>query len=127
MPDENYRNALREAKHQRDLLKDYLNNIQFGALLGRTTGSNYPGAEEADMYQSFSGLPQLFQELLFKLVLHQCPTNFQQISPTFFKIFKQITSLIIMFNNFNTNFSKCFPIFEIAQNSNLPKICQCFC
>ena len=60
MPDENYRNPAREAKHQRDLLKDYFNHV--GALAGRRTGSemcqpNTLGSEEAGIYQSFSGLP----------------------------------------------------------------------
>ena len=33
VPDENYRNPLREAKHQRDLLKEYFNHV--GALAGQ--------------------------------------------------------------------------------------------
>ena len=33
VPDDNYRNPLREAKHQRDLLKDYFNHV--GALAGQ--------------------------------------------------------------------------------------------
>ena len=33
MPDDNYRNPSREAKHQRDLLKDYFNHV--GALAGQ--------------------------------------------------------------------------------------------
>ena len=33
VPDDNYRNPSREAKHQRDLLKDYFNNV--GALAGQ--------------------------------------------------------------------------------------------
>ena len=32
-PDENFRNPSREAKHQRELLKDYFNNL--GALAGQ--------------------------------------------------------------------------------------------
>ena len=32
VPEDNYRNPLREAKHQRDLLKDYFNDL--GALAG---------------------------------------------------------------------------------------------
>ena len=33
VPDDNYRNPLREAKHQQDLLKDYFNHL--GALAGQ--------------------------------------------------------------------------------------------
>ena len=33
MPNENYRNPLKEAKHQRELLKDYFNHM--GALAGQ--------------------------------------------------------------------------------------------
>ena len=33
VPDEKYRNPLREAKHQRELLKDYFNHM--GALAGQ--------------------------------------------------------------------------------------------
>ena len=33
VPDDNYRNPLREAKHQQDILKDYLNHV--GALAGQ--------------------------------------------------------------------------------------------
>ena len=33
VPDGNYRNASRESKHQRDLLKDYFNHL--GALAGQ--------------------------------------------------------------------------------------------
>ena len=33
VPDDNYRNSLREAIHQRNLLKDYFNHV--GALVGQ--------------------------------------------------------------------------------------------
>ena len=33
VPDDNYRNLLKEAKHQRDLMKDYFNHV--GALTGQ--------------------------------------------------------------------------------------------
>ena len=33
MPDENYRNLFREAKHQQEILKDYFNPV--GALAGQ--------------------------------------------------------------------------------------------
>ena len=52
-PDENCRNPLREAKHQRDQLKDYFNHA--GAFAGQIL---------------FFRSTQLFQELLFKLMLH---------------------------------------------------------
>ena len=65
IPNENYRNPLRAAKHQRELLQDYLKNV--GHWLGRRTGSEMRqpttlGAE-AGIYQSFSGLLSiLFQD-----------------------------------------------------------------
>ena len=73
VPNDNYMNPLREAKHQRELLKDYFNHM--GALDGRTGSEKYQpttrGAEAA-IYQSFSELlsvlfrtTQLFQKLLF--------------------------------------------------------------
>ena len=37
VPNDNYRNPSREAKHQQELLKDYLNHV--GHWLGRRTGS----------------------------------------------------------------------------------------
>ena len=58
---ENLRNPSREAKHQRDLLKDYFNHV--GRWLGRRTefkkteGSRLRGGH-AVIYQSFSGLPK---------------------------------------------------------------------
>ena len=55
------RNPSREAKHQRDLLKDYFNHV--GALAGQEdrvqedSGEKAEGGEHAVIYQSFSGLP----------------------------------------------------------------------
>ena len=83
VPNENYRNPSRGTKHQQELLKDYF--IMWGHWLGRTGSEILQpttlGAE-AGIYQSFSGLlsglfrtNQLFQELLFKLVLLKLPTN----------------------------------------------------
>ena len=74
VPDDNYRNPLKEAKHQRDLLKDYF--------------------KEAGTYQSFSGLPNHINKFYLCLCLFQqikkksFPTSFQTIS-------KDLTSLII--------------------------------
>ena len=56
VPNDNYRNPSTDAKHQRELLKDYCNQV--GDWLGRMTGSEMCqpdtlGPEEADIYQSF--------------------------------------------------------------------------
>ena len=59
MPDDNYRNPLRETKYQRDLLKDCFNTV--GALVGqedRISDGSYPGGRQVfHLYQSFLGLP----------------------------------------------------------------------
>ena len=74
MPDENYRNHLREEKHQPDLLKDYFHHLS--ALAGQ---EDMRYEKELSYYLSvLLRTTQLFQELLLKLVLHQCPINFQQ-------------------------------------------------
>ena len=102
---ENYRNPSRKPNINKNYSRTTL--ITWGHWLGRRTGSNMRqpttlGAE-AGIYQSFSGLLsvlfktyQLFQELLFTLLLLKVPTNFQTKSnlfPTIFKsISKQITS-----------------------------------
>ena len=94
---ENYRNPSREAQHQQEQVIDHFNYV--GALAGRMTGSEMcqPTKLEAEagIYQSFCGLlsvlfktNQLFQTLLFKLVLLKLPTNFQRKSnsvPTSFQ------------------------------------------
>ena len=58
VPGENHRNPSGEAKHKRDILKDYF--IHIFALAGqglRCEEELHLGTEEADFYQSFSGLP----------------------------------------------------------------------
>ena len=66
------------------------------------------GTEEADIYQSFSGVPNFSQEILSELVLlptflkknkksNMCPSNFKTIS-------NQITSPVKMFNDGNPKF-----------------------
>ena len=98
VPDDNSRNPSREAKYQRDLLKDYFKHT-LGDSLSRRTGSdmfqpNTLGAEGAGIYQSFTGLPNYSK----KFYLSWCCSNFQQISkenpfpPSFKTISKQITS-----------------------------------
>ena len=76
VPNENYRNPLREAKHQRELLKDYL--IMWGHWLGRIGPEicqpSTLGAE-AGIYLSFSGLPKYST----KFYLSWCCSNFIQI------------------------------------------------
>ena len=62
--DDKYRNPTKEAKDQRDLLTDYFNH------LGTLAGQEHPIIRTT----------QLFQELLFKLVLQQFPANFPQKS-----------------------------------------------
>ena len=97
---ENYRNPLREAKYQRELLKDYFNHVRH--WLGRRPGSEMcqPATlgAEAGMYQSFSGLlsvlfrtNQLFQELLFQLVLLKLATFFLKRNPL---DFQQVSKLL---------------------------------
>ena len=63
VPNDNYRNPSREAKHQRELLKDYFNHMgridwagqdSEGAEMCQPTT---PGSEEAGIHQSFLGLP----------------------------------------------------------------------
>ena len=109
VPEENHRN-LREAKHQRDLPKDFFNHI--GALAGQedrigVVKSNNP-REISWHLSAFFRTTQLFQEFLLILTLHRCPTNFPKISkkiPTIFQsVCEQIKSPIIILNNFNTSF-----------------------
>ena len=82
------------------LLKDYFNHD--GALarqekrIRRCEKGQHLGLKLASIssFQDYSFLQNFFT---FKLVLHQCPTNFQQVS-------KQITSLKIMCDNLETSF-----------------------
>ena len=57
VPDDNYRNPSREAKHQQDLVKKYFNHV--GALAGQGAGSEMGvtlGTEEADNYYSHAAV-----------------------------------------------------------------------
>ena len=72
VPDDNYRNHSREAKHQQDLLKDYFNH--HGALAGQEhrlwdVSTNYVGDRRSWHLSVLFRTTQLFQELSFKLVL----------------------------------------------------------
>ena len=92
VPNENYRNPSREAKHQRELLKDYFNHVRH--WLGRWTGSvicqpTILGAD-AFTYQSFSRLlsvsfrtNQLFQELRELFVAVAAGTDDHVLLPCF--------------------------------------------
>ena len=112
-PNENYRNPLREAKHQLELLKDYFNHV--GALDGQKdriwdVSTNNLGAE-AGIYQSFLGLlsvlfrtTQLFPELLLP--------GIAQISN---KFPKKIQS------NFQNYFK---PNYKSPVENNQPKLCK---
>ena len=56
--DDNYRIPFREAKHQRDLLKDYFNHLgTFAGLGSEIYQATILGTEDAGIYQSVSGLP----------------------------------------------------------------------
>ena len=86
-----------------------------GHWLGRRTGSemsqpNTLGAEEAVIYQSFSGLPNYSKNFY----LSWCCSNFQRKSnplPTSFKtISNQITSPVRLLKNFNRSYVKMSPI-----------------
>ena len=97
VPNENHRNPSREAKHQRNLLKDNFNYI--GALAGQEDRvydikRNYPGYKRSWHLSVIFRTTPLFQKLLFELVLHQCPTNFQQISQKFPTILQTISKQI---------------------------------
>ena len=74
VPNENYRNPSREAKHQQELLKDY--SIMWGQW----------------HISVFFRTIQLFQELLFKLVSLKFSTNFQTKSNPFPTSFKTISN-----------------------------------
>ena len=77
MPDDNYRNLLKEAKHQRDLLKDCFNHV--GALArqeDRILDGSYHWDRRSWHLSVLFRTTQLFQELLFEQVL--LPTNFSQ-------------------------------------------------
>ena len=97
VPNDTYRNPLREAKHQQDLLKHYFNHVE--TLAGQedriSVATNNPGGRIWHLLVLFR-INQLFQELLFKLVLLKIPINFQSksnLSPTSSKtISSQITS-----------------------------------
>ena len=54
---ENLRNPSREAKHQRDLLKDYFNHVGGAGWAGGQSLRRLRD-ENAVIYQSFSGLPK---------------------------------------------------------------------
>ena len=79
VPDDNYRKLLKEVKHQQDLLK--IISIIFVHWLVMRTESDMGatlGTEEANIYQSFSGLPNYSKNFYY---LSWCCSNFQTISP----------------------------------------------
>ena len=90
LPDD-YRNRSRDAKHQQDLLKDYINHLD--ALAGQEdrisdVSTNYPGDRRSWHLSVLFRTTQLFQELSFKQMLHKIPNNFpkrgfQQVSKLF--------------------------------------------
>ena len=86
---ENYRNPLMEAKHQLDLLKDYFNHV--GALAGQDLRcvSKQPWGQKKLASVLFL-TTQLFQEILFKLMLFKIQTNFQTKSNLFSTSFQII-------------------------------------
>ena len=84
VPDDNYRNPFREAKHQRDLQNDYFNHV--GHLLGRRTGSemwqpNTLGQKKLTSISPCQDYP-IIPRILFKLVLLKFSTNFRRKSKT---------------------------------------------
>ena len=67
VPDDSFRNPVREAKIQRDLLKDYFNHL--GALPGHydrmlNVKRNYPGDQRSLHLSVIFKTTQLLQELL---------------------------------------------------------------
>ena len=113
MPDENYRNPLREAKHQKDLLKDYFNHV--GALAGQEdrichVNRNYPGDRRSwhlsVLFRTTQLLKKTFIQASVPRMPHKFQTNFPKISKKFQTISKQITSPTIMLINFTTRFFK---------------------
>ena len=84
--DDNFRTPSREAKHQRDLLKDYFNHV--GILAGQEdrisdVSTNKPGGRRGWHLSVLFRTTQLLPDLLFKLVLLKIPTNFQRKSNLF--------------------------------------------
>ena len=74
MPDENYRNPLREAKHQLEVLKDYFNHI--GALAGqedriRDVSTKNPGGRSWHLSVLFRATQRIFYSKNF----YQCCLN----------------------------------------------------
>ena len=105
--DDNYRNPSREAIQQQDTLKECFNH--YGYWRGRMTGPEMCqpttlGPEEADIYQSFSGLPSYSKN--FYLIW--CCLNFQRkynsFSASFKTVLNQITSPLL--KNFNPSYVK---------------------
>ena len=86
MPDDNYRNLSREAKHQRELLTVYFNHL--GALAGQEDMGATLGIEEAGIYLSFSGLPNYSKKFYLSWIASNKfpknnPIHFQQVSKLF--------------------------------------------
>ena len=82
MPNGNYRTPLREAKHQRDLLKDYFNHVGSLAVQEDRT--------EADIYQSFSGqiIPRTFMLAGVAQISNTFPKKILSISSKFQNYFE---------------------------------------
>ena len=66
---ENFKNPSREAKHQRDLLKDYFNNV--GGWLGSRTEFKKTEGRICCHISVLFRTTQIIQELLFRKVLLQ--------------------------------------------------------
>ena len=116
VPNVTCRNPSREAKHQQELLKDYFNHVR--ALTGQEDrisdmSTDHPGGRSWRLSVLFGQISvlfrtnQMFQELLFQLVLIELPTNLK-------------TSSILFRTNFkNTSNQIQNPLFKKTQ----PKLC----
>ena len=95
VPDYNYRNPSQEVKHQQDLLKDYFNHL--GALAGQEdrildVSGNYCRDRRSWHLSVLFRTTHLFQELIFKLLLHKFPKDFPKTSNRFPPSFPTISN-----------------------------------
>ena len=119
VPNEKYRNPSRQAKHQRQLLKDYFNHVggmgwtglqdlrcgnqqSWGqkhlSVLSRTTVSPF---------QDYPIIPRIFIQAGVAHIFYKFPNKIQFISKSFKTISSQITTPLL--KNFNLSYVKKTP------------------
>ena len=104
VPNENYMNPSREAKHQQELLKDYFNHgiswvgrQDLRCVIQQPCGQNLVSVSPfQDHCQSFSELRNYSKNFYLKLVLHKCPIS--KPNPIHFQRFLKLFPLLETLN-----------------------------